>query len=117
MKPGMGMTVPPISTWMTPEVPQHGDECPKEQGAVERGLAQLDGRLGRHADILGDRARPDCRRPARDQAELIVSSLRHPDRQRVLGDPDTPGKFQASLGIERYGEHEDAGQQQEHEGP
>ena len=52
---------------------------------------------------------------ARDQAELIVVSLSHPDRQGVSGDPDTPGELQASLGVKRYGEHEDAGPEQEHE--
>ena len=54
---------------------------------------------------------------ARDQAELIVPALRHPDRQRVLGYPDTPGELQASLCIKRYGEHEDACQEQQQEGP
>ncbi len=98
------------------ELPQHGDECRKEQDAVEQGLAQIDGRLGRHADVLGDASVRIVVVLAHDQAELIVPSLRHPDRQGVPGDPDAPGELQAPLGIKRYGEHEDACQKQQHEG-
>src|SRR5439155_3728248 len=78
---------------------------------------QIDGRLGRYSNILGDSAVRIVVVLARDQAELIVPPLRHPDRQRVSGDPDTPGELQASLGIKRYGEHQDACQEQEHELP
>jgi len=96
------------------DLPQHVDECRKEQDAVKRGLAQIDSRLGRHANILGD-APVRIVRVARDQAELIVFSFRHPDRQRGFRDPDAPGELQAPLGIKCYGEHADAGQKQKHE--
>jgi hypothetical protein len=93
------------------ERPEDASEGDEQQRAVEQRLAELDGRLGGDADVLGD-APVRVVVVARHQRDLVVPRARHPAADDAPGERLAPGELDAPLdhqirAISRHAERND----------